>query len=432
MRTAIFGAGPIGLAFGTVLAETGNDVWLREREPESLRRLQQHETFFESGLNELLERNVRARRLRFTSEAGEAMQACQVAFIAVDALEDQDGNIDLTDVEQCVDDISRFADQPLVLAVRTTLPVGATDTLRIRLRDTCPKPVAVAYNPVFAQEGRLVEDFMRPDRVLIGTRDERAQRVLSDLYAPYLRTFNPILFMDPTSAEVAKLSVNALLASRISFMNEVAALCDAAGGDIIRVRGGVGADSRLGRQFLYSGIGYGGPRFPRDVRDLIRIGQQHGLEMDLLRATDTVNGEQHHLLARRVMERYGRDLDGKIFAVWGLSFKAGTNDVRSSPALTVVQAGARVQAFDPEAGPNARQALADSDERLHLLDDMHEACRNAQALLVTVEWNAFRQPDFDSLKALLHDPVIFDGRNLYEPDKMKALGFEVVGVGRRG
>jgi UDPglucose 6-dehydrogenase len=432
MRIGVIGAGTVGVVSGTCLADTGNDVVVFDVDQKKIQDLRSGNLpFFETGLEELLRKNTKALRLQFSKEPKEAIANAQVVFIAVDTPPGEDQTTNLSRVWESVELIARHAAGPLVVAVKSTVPVGTTRKIKSKLSQGVRHPIHVAYAPVFLQEGRMLEDFFRPDWVLIGLVDEEAREVLDYLHAPYLRTNNPILFMDATSAEVTKLSVSALLASRISFMNEIANLCDAAGADIHQVRMGVGADSRIKASFLNAGIGYGGRRFPKDVLELLKAGEEAGLSMDLLRAVNEVNERQQHLLAERVRERLGSDLSGRTLAVWGLSFKAETDDVRASPALVIVKdlenAGAAVRVYDPEAMEQAKGVLGGS---VCYCGQPYEALEGADALVVATEWNEFRRPDAARMKALLKQPLIFDGRNLYDPKRWEQMGFVVVGVGR--
>lgn len=436
MRIAVLGAGPIGTCFATVLAETGNDTHVCDIDPERSAALAAgRPPFYESGLAELLERNRRAGRLRFGSDPAAALQRAEVVFVAVDAPAGADGTADTSRVEAACDSAAAHGDGAApVLAVMTTLPIGCCARLQARLDAAAGgRRIELAYTPVFAQEGRLIDDFFKPDRVLIGTEHQRARAVLADLFAPYLRTNRPLLVMDPISAEVCKLTVNGVLASRVSFVNEVARLCDACGADVMQVRRGVGFDRRLGASFLFPGIGYGGPRFPKDVRDLVAAGRAAGLQMELLATTDAVNRTQPQRVAERLRHGLGGGLDGRRLGLWGLAFKAGTDDVTASPALAVaaelLAAGARVTACDPEA---ARAARAAAPAGLAIVDDAYAAADGAAALIVAVEWGPYRRPDYQRLAAAMAGRLIIDCKNVLDLDAAAAAGFEVLGIGRSG
>lgn len=432
MRIAVAGAGYVGLVVGTCLAETGQDVTLVDVDEEKIERLCAGLVpFYEPGLADLLERNAREGRLAFTTDLAEAVRAAQVVFIAVGTPESHDGSADLRFVVELARDIGRVMAGPLVVVCKSTVPVGTAAKVRAAIEAETSHPVSVVSNPEFLKEGAAVDDFLKPDRVVIGTEDPRARELMTDLYAPFVRSGNPILFMDNESAEMTKYCANGLLAARISFMNEIAQLCDAVGADVDQVRLGVGADRRIGHAFLFPGVGYGGSCFPKDVRALVRTGEEYGVRLHMLMATDRVNERQKGLLAARVKERFGDDLTGRTFAVWGLSFKPRTDDVREAPALVVIEellaAGGVVRAYDPEASRTARAILGD---RVVLCDTSYSACQGADALLVVTEWNEFRRPDFERIAGLLKQPVIFDGRNVYNPQRMAAAGFEHISVGR--
>ncbi len=432
MRIAVVGAGYVGLVAGTCFAETGHQVVLVEVDAGKIACLERGQVpFYEPGLGELLERNLREGRLAFTTELDAAVARVEVVFIAVGTPQSHDGSADLSAVLAVAEHIGRAMVGPLVVVCKSTVPVGTAAQVRAAVAARAEHPVSVVSNPEFLKEGAAVDDFLRPDRVVIGTEDERARRIMGDLYAPFVRTGNPILYMDNTSAEMTKYCANGLLAARISFMNEIALLCDAVGADVDSVRLGVGADERIGHAFLFPGVGYGGSCFPKDVRALARTGGEHGVELHMLAATDRVNERQKHLLAERIVERYGPDLAGRVFAIWGLAFKPRTDDVREAPALVIIAdllaAGAAVRVYDPEAMETARAQLGD---RVSWCETNYAACEGADALVVVTEWNEFRRPDFDRIGRLLRSPVVFDGRNVYDPERMRALGFEHVGIGR--
>jgi UDPglucose 6-dehydrogenase len=432
MRIAVVGAGYVGLVAGTCFAETGHEVVLVEVDAGKIACLEQGRVpFYEPGLAELLARNLREGRLSFTTELAPAVARAEVVFIAVGTPQSHDGSADLSAVLAVADQLGRAMVGPLVVVCKSTVPVGTAAQVRAAVEARSEHPVSVVSNPEFLKEGAAVDDFLRPDRVVIGTEDERARRIMGDLYAPFVRTGNPILYMDNASAEMTKYCANGLLAARISFMNEIALLCDAVGADVDSVRLGVGSDARIGHAFLFPGVGYGGSCFPKDVRALARTGEQHGVDMQLLAATDRANERQKHLLARRIVERFGSDLSGRCFAIWGLAFKPRTDDVREAPALVIIAdllaAGAAVRVYDPEAMDTARAQLGDD---VTWCQTNYAACEGADALVVVTEWNEFRRPDFERIGRLLRSPVVFDGRNVYDPERMRALGFEHVSIGR--
>ncbi len=434
MRIAVVGAGYVGLVAGTCFAETGHTVTIVDIDAEKIGSLQRGEVpFYEPGLKDLLRRNTREKRLVFTTGIREAVPGARVAFIAVGTPEGEDGSADVSRVIEVARQIGGSMDGPLVVVNKSTVPVGTGAEIEAVIKSCTSHPVAVVSNPEFLKEGAAVDDFMRPDRVVVGTEDPQAVELLTDLYAPFVRTGNPVLFMDRTSAELAKYAANCLLASRISFMNEIALLCDAVGADVEKVRRGVGSDARIGHAFLFPGVGYGGSCFPKDVRALVRMGKLHGIEMEIAAAAHRANRRQKLLVPNRVKERFGADLSGRTFALWGLAFKPRTDDIREAPALVVIEellaARAAVQVYDPEAMESARRVLG---ERVTYCRGGYECCQGADALIVVTEWNEFRFPDFERIKGLLKQPVVFDGRNVYDPRRMRQMGFEHISVGRRG
>ena len=432
MRIAVVGAGYVGLVAGTCFAETGHSVVVVDVVAEKIATLERGQVpFYEPGLSELLTRNMREKRLRFTTELTSAVADRQVIFIAVGTPEDENGSADLRYVLQVARDIGQAMQGPMVVVCKSTVPVGTSQKVRAVIEAETEHPVAVVSNPEFLKEGAAVDDFLRPDRVVIGTEDAHARATMEDLYSPFVRTGNPILFMDNESAEMTKYCANGLLAARISFMNEIALLCDAVGADVDQVRLGVGADRRIGHAFLFPGVGYGGSCFPKDVRALGKTGERAGVALNMLAATDLVNERQKHWLGGRVAEQFGQDLSGRTFAVWGLAFKPQTDDVREAPALVLIEdllaAGAKVRAYDPEAMQTARTVLG---ERIVWCEGAYHACDGADALLVVTEWNEFRRPDFERIAERLKRKLIFDGRNIYSPERLAELGFEHVTMGR--
>ena len=434
MKIAVVGAGYVGLVAGTCFAETGHNVTIVDIDAEKIASLQESEVpFYEPGLKDLLRRNIREKRLVFTTAIQNAVPGARVAFIAVGTPEGEDGSADVTHVMEVARQIGKNMDGPLVVVNKSTVPVGIGGEIEEVVKKETTHPVTVVSNPEFLKEGAAVDDFMRPNRVVVGTQDPQAVQLMTDLYLPFVRTGNPILLMDRTSAEMTKYAANGMLASRISFMNEIALLCDAVGADVEKVRRGVGSDARIGHAFLFPGAGFGGSCFPKDVRALMGMGRRHGIEMEIATATNRANTRQKLLLPGRVKERFSSDLSGCTFALWGLAFKPRTDDIREAPALVVIEellsAGAVVQVYDPEAMENARRVLG---ERVIYCRNSYDCCQGADALIVVTEWNEFRFPDFERIKQLLKHPVIFDGRNLYEPRRMREMGFEHFTVGRRG
>jgi UDPglucose 6-dehydrogenase len=386
---------------------------------------------YEPGLDHLVKRNVQEERLGFTTDIAEAVGACEVAYIAVGTPSAADGSADLGGVFAVAREIGSHALASLTVVIKSTVPVGTADGVRAALAETSQLPHAVVSNPEFLKEGTAIEDFRNPDRIIVGCASEAPRRVMERLYKPLLRTGKPILFMDNRSAEMSKYAANAFLATRISFINELSKLCELVDADIDAVRRGAGSDSRIGLRFFFPGAGYGGSCFPKDVRALQHTAEQHDLHLHIVDAAERVNLEQKRLLGRKVFARFGSDLTGMKFAVWGLAFKPRTDDMREAPSLVVIEAllaaGATIVAYDPEAMEEARKILGD---RIGFADSSGDALDGADALLVITEWNEFRSPDFEVLRRRLARPVIFDGRNIYDPTELEGLGFEYYCIGR--
>jgi UDPglucose 6-dehydrogenase len=432
MKVCVVGTGYVGLVAGTCFAECGNDVIGVDVDERKLALLRQGKSpIYEPGLVELLRRNQKEGRLSFTNDLAAAVKQALFCFIAVGTPKRTDGAADLAAVLGVAREIGRAMNGYRILVNKSTVPVGTADRVRQAVGGITSQPFDVVSNPEFLKEGAAIEDFMKPDRVVIGSDSPRAIELMKELYAPFVRTENPIFVMDNRSAEMTKYAANALLATRISFMNEVANLCERVGADVNLVRRGVGADRRIGQHFLFPGIGYGGSCFPKDVQAMIRTAEQYGLDSAMLRAVDAVNDRQKHVLVHKVKACFGEHLRGRTFAVWGLSFKPRTDDMREAPSLTIVEglldAGATVRVHDPEALREARRYF---DERVSYHDINYDALEGADALLILTEWNEFRRPDFARMKRLLKQPVIFDGRNLYEPAEMAELGFAYHSIGR--
>jgi len=433
MNIAIVGTGYVGLVSGTCYAESGNEVACVDIDARRIAALNEGKIpIYEPGLEELVRRNLKEGRISFSTNAEEAIRQSMVSFIAVGTPMAADGAADLSKVFAVAETIARNAVGFHIIAIKSTVPVGTNDQVREMITRLGRDDIEVCSVPEFLKEGAAVEDFMRPDRVIIGSRSERATAILRDIHASFVRTDNPILVMDPRSAELSKYAANSFLAVRISFINQIANLCESVGADINSVRRGMGADRRIGSQYLFPGIGYGGSCFPKDVQALIHTSNQNALDCSLLIAAESVNAEQKRLLPNRVVQHFGEDLRGRTFAVWGLAFKPRTDDMREAPSLVVIEEllarGARLRVHDPEALENARQALG---TRVSFHKTNYEALTGADALLVCTEWNEFRHPNFQRIKAELKQPVIFDGRNLYDPELMKALDIKYYSVGRR-
>jgi UDPglucose 6-dehydrogenase len=433
MKIAVFGAGYVGLVAGTCFADSGHEVVLVDVDAKRVADLREGKIpIYEPGLEELVKRNVAEERLSFSTEAGTAVRNADVVFIAVGTPPDAEGHADLKYVLSVARTIGENLNGYKVVVDKSTVPVGTADKVRAQIQASAPKGAQfdVVSNPEFLKEGAAIDDFMKPDRVVIGADTDRAKTIMGDLYAPFVRTNNPILFMDVRSAELTKYAANAMLAARISFMNEIARLCELLGANVESVRKGIGTDSRIGFPFLFPGPGYGGSCFPKDVQALIQTAAAAGYELKLGRAIEDVNSAQKHLLADKVVKRFGQDLKGMTFCVWGLAFKPNTDDVREAPALVVIEdllaRGAKIQATDPEAIETTRKVLGD---RIKYFEKNFDALPGSDALILVTEWNEYRRPNFAHIKEKLRKPVIFDGRNVYDRKALEALGFEYFGIG---
>ncbi|HYI00942.1 UDP-glucose/GDP-mannose dehydrogenase family protein [Hyalangium sp.] len=432
MRIAIIGTGYVGLVAGTCFADSGNDVTCVDIDERKIRALQAGEVpIYEPGLEELIRKNVKERRLSFTLDLAAAVGPAQVVFIAVGTPEGESGDADLQYVLSAAEQLGRALRQYTVVVDKSTVPVGTADKVRQAIAQVTRVEFDVVSNPEFLKEGAALEDFLKPDRVVIGVNSERARRIMGELYAPFVRTENPIFYMDTRSAELTKYAANAMLATRISFMNDISALCEKVGADVDFVRKALGADRRIGYPFLFPGVGYGGSCFPKDVKALVATGREHGLELDLLRAVERTNERQKRLLVNKALKHFGGSLAGRTFGVWGLSFKPKTDDMREAPSIEVIEGllgkGAQVVAHDPVADRSARRYFG---ERIRYAALPYEALEGVDALFIVTEWNEFRHPDFERMKALMKTPVIFDGRNIYDPARMRELGFTYQGIGR--
>jgi UDPglucose 6-dehydrogenase len=432
MNVAVLGTGYVGLVAGACLAETGNDVICADIDRAKIERLKRGEIpIHEPGLEPLVVQNLREGRLIFTSDVAEAIRAAEVIFIAVGTPPDEDGSADLQHVLGVAREIGRAMNGRKLVVTRSTVPVGTAKRVAEEIRSVTEHELHMASSPEFLKEGAAVADFMKPDRVVVGVESAWAREKLRELFEPFVRTGNPILFMDIPSSEITKYAANAMLASRISFMNTISALCEVASADVDAVRAGIGSDARIGPAFLFPGVGYGGSCLPKDVRALIRTCREFGVPPDLLEGIEAVNGRQTRLILDRVFSRFGDDLSGRTFALWGLSFKPNTDDMREAPSLVTIEGllegGARVVAHDPVAMPEARRVLGD---RIEYGERNYDVLNGADALLIHTEWQPYRRPDFDRMKSALRAPVIIDGRNLYRPARMLELGFEYYSVGR--
>jgi UDPglucose 6-dehydrogenase len=432
MKIAVIGTGYVGLVAGACLAESGNDVVCVDNDQGKVRTLRRGKMpFYEPGLEELVRRNRQEGRLTFSATLAKAVREAAIIFIAVGTPPGEDGSADLQQVLAVARDVARAMNGYKVIVAKSTVPVGTSEKVREAVRRETTHPFSVVSNPEFLKQGAAVEDFMKPDRVVIGAEDPRAEAIMRELYAPFTRTGAPIMVMDCASAELSKYAANAMLATRISFMNEVANLCEVVGADVDQVRRAIGSDRRIGASFLFPGIGYGGSCFPKDVQALVHSAAQKNYEFKILRAVEAVNAQQKTRLIGKIRRHVG-SLKGKTVAIWGLSFKPRTDDMREAPSVPLIEAllnsGARVQAYDPEAMPVAKSIFG---SRITFASGNYDALKGADCLAVVTEWNEFRHPDFERMRALMASPVVFDGRNIYNPAQMRQNGFTYYSIGRQ-
>lgn len=433
MRITVVGTGYVGLVVGTGFSDFGNEVVCVDIDPQKVAMLSEGKIpIYEPGLEELVTRNVENGRLRFTTDLAEAVRGAQVVFIAVQTPEGEDGEADLQYVLTAARQIGEAMDGYTVVVQKSTAPMGTLERIREEIAAVTDHPFDVVSNPEFLRQGAAVDDFLSPDRVVIGTDSERAKEIVADLYAPFYRKSHRILFMDPRSAELTKYAANAMLATRISFMNEISRLCEKVGADVEAIRQGVGTDARIGPSFLFPGPGFGGSCFPKDIRALRSTARENGIDLAILKAVEEVNEEQKMTLLRKATRFFDKEgLAGRTFGVWGLAFKPKTDDMRGAPSIPLIEGllgkGAVVQAHDPVAKETARRVFGD---RIQYADTPYQAAEGVDALFVVTEWHEFRRPDFVRLKETMKAPTIFDGRNLYEPDRLRELGFTYHALGR--
>ena len=431
MNISVIGTGYVGLVTGACLAGSGNNVICVDIDEEKINSLKEgHVTFYEPGLEDIVRKNIKEERLHFTTDLDYAVKNSSVVLIAVGTPPNGDGSADTSAVLNVAQSIGKSLDDYKVVVTKSTVPVGTTEMIRDEIKKVTDIKFDVASNPEFLKEGAAVEDFMKPDRVLIGVDNESAAQILKELYAPFMRSGDRALVVSIRSSELAKYTANAMLATRISFMNEIANLCEVVGANISEVRVAIGSDDRIGRHFLFPGIGYGGSCFPKDVKALINIGSEYGSELHICRATDEVNTKQRELFWKKIENYFERQLESKKISIWGISFKPKTDDIREAPSLFIIEkllsAGASVTVHDPVAIENAKAHFGD---KVNYAVSNYGACEGADALVINTEWNEYRQPDFQKLKELMNGNVIFDGRNLYNPDTLKKIGIKYVGVG---
>lgn len=433
MNIAVVGTGYVGLVTGTCFAETGNKVICVDIDEKKVNRMRNGEIpIFEPGLDVLFERNTRQGRLSFTTDLAAAIEDAQIIFLALPTPPGEDGSADLSYILGVADKLSFLIKDYKVIVDKSTVPVGTSEKVHnILAKHLDEELFDVVSNPEFLREGVAVDDFLKPDRVVIGTSSDRAKETMHQLYEPFVRQGNPIHFMDERSAEMTKYAANSYLATRITFMNEIANLCEKLGANVDMVRIGMGSDSRIGKRFLFPGVGFGGSCFPKDVQALMRTANESEYDFQILDAVLKVNSEQRRLLAKKIKTHFGENLEGKTIAVWGLAFKPNTDDIREAPALYIIdellEAGAKVKAYDPEAMDNVREIYGD---KIQFMDDQYEALIGADALAIVTEWTVFRTPSFKVMRELLKEPVIFDGRNLYDLERMQEQGFHYLSIGR--
>lgn len=433
MKIAVVGTGYVGLVTGTCLAETGNQVICVDINQQKVKMMQEGQLpIYEPGLEQLFHRNIKQDRLHFTNNLAEAIEEAKIIFLALPTPPGGDGSADLSYVLGAAKDIAKLVKDYKVIVTKSTVPVGTADKVTAVMKANTDIEFAVVSNPEFLREGVAVEDFMKPDRVVVGTRDERARKLMGELYGPFVRQGNPVIFMDERSSELTKYAANSFLATKISFMNEIANLCELVGADVDMVRRGIGSDERIGKRFLFSGIGYGGSCFPKDVQALAKSAEENAYDFKILNSVMEVNEIQKKVLVEKVKKYFKGDLKGKKFALWGLAFKPETDDIREAPALYIIdellKEGAEVVAFDPEAMNNIKALVGD---KIGYANDQYEALQGADALLIVTEWSVFRTPDFEQVEKLLKNKVIFDGRNLYDLEKMIDCGYYYNSIGRK-
>jgi UDPglucose 6-dehydrogenase len=434
MKLAVIGSGYVGLVAGACFAETGNHVICMDNNTEKIEKLNKGIIpIYEPGLERLVLKNVEQGRLLFTTDLKETVNNSDIIFIAVGTPPDEDGSADLRHVLAVAKDIGQHMKIPKIVVNKSTVPVGTAKKVLETIQKETSVQVDVVSNPEFLKEGAAIDDFMYPDRVIVGTSNPKVGEIMQELYSPFVRTGNPVMIMDELSAELTKYAANSILATKISFMNEMANLCDRVGADIDKIRKGIGSDKRIGYSFIFPGVGYGGSCFPKDVKALIRTARDYDYHMRVLTAVEDVNEDQKKYLIPKILSYYGNDLKGKTFSIWGLSFKPKTDDMREASSRVIIKElsdrGAKINAHDPVALEEAKRLQI--DKMADLFDDNYETLKNSDGLILVTEWLEYREPDFDKIKSLMRKPVIFDGRNIFQPEKLKKIGFEYFGVGRK-
>jgi UDPglucose 6-dehydrogenase len=433
MKIAVVGTGYVGLVSGTCFAETGNNVTCIDINAEKVEMMKKGVIpIFEPGLEDLFKRNIEEGRISFSTNLAEGIKDAEIIFLALPTPSGEDGSADLSYILSVADQLGPILDKYTVIVDKSTVPVGTSEIVRKAIAKNCKVEFDVVSNPEFLREGVAIDDFMKPDRVVIGTSSEKAKKVMEKLYAPFVRQGNPIYIMDEKSAELTKYAANAFLAMKISFMNEIANLSELVGADVDKIRKGIGSDTRIGKQFLYSGMGYGGSCFPKDVKALAKTSEDFKFDFKILKSVMEVNKKQKTILLPKIKKYFKEELKGKTFAIWGLAFKPNTDDIREASAIDIInellKAGATVRAFDPEAMNNVKKVLGD---KITYTNKAYEALEGSDALIIATEWNEFKQPDFARIATLLKNKVIFDGRNLFDVENMKDLGFYYESIGRQ-
>lgn len=433
MKIAVIGTGYVGLVTGTCFAETGNDVICVDIDRHKIEQLQKGIIpIFEPGLDLIFNRSVEKNRLHFTTDLESAVSTAAIIFLALPTPPGEDGSADLKYILGVADELGKIITDYKIIIDKSTVPVGTADKVREMVARHAKVDFDIVSNPEFLREGVAVEDFLKPDRVVIGTSSERAKKVLNQLYEPFVRQGNPIIFMDERSAEMTKYAANSFLATKISFMNEIANLCERTGADVDMVRKGIGTDTRIGNRFLFPGVGYGGSCFPKDVQALYKTALEHEYSFDILKSVMQVNQRQRELFLQKILHKFEQQIIDKTFAIWGLSFKPNTDDIREAPAIYIIeellQRGAKVKAYDPEGMANTKKIFGDS---IQFCDDQYEAIDHADALVIMTEWSEFRTPDFEIISTKLKSRIVFDGRNIYHHESMKEMGFYYESIGRQ-
>lgn len=432
MKITVIGTGYVGLVAGACLADMGNDVICVDNNEEKLQKLEQGVIpIYEPGLDELVKSNINENRLSFTSDLDMAVKNSEVCFIAVGTPQDEDGSADLQYVLGVAEQIGKAMNGYKVIVDKSTVPVGTAEKVAEIIKNNSIYPFDVVSNPEFLKQGNAVDDFLSPDRVVIGSNSEKATAIMQEIYAPFFRTGNRVIVMDVKSAEMTKYAANSFLATKISFMNEIANLCEKVGADAEMVRVGMSTDSRIGNKFLFPGLGYGGSCFPKDVKALIKTGADYGVDMNIIKSADGANKKQREIFVNKIVDRFGDDLAGKVFGVWGLAFKPKTDDMREAPAITIINEllnrGAKIKAFDPKAMEMARRIFGD---KIIYTKTSYDALDGVDAMLLLTEWNEFRRPDFDKIKSLMKNPIIFDGRNQYNAVRLDEKEIEYYSIGK--